>query len=177
MLQQQEFVELCYQCSVLQQTTVSVYFWRIGQTWLEPLFEFPLGLINCGQEQLRVQIMQLSIQLIQPWQPPMGYLPQGILPLNYFLFLPTFKDIGEFLFHSLLGKVKWVTAPISGHLINDFQEVLSVSAFVLSQFSNSSLWVVPFVTSVCHQFFAYISFFLYSCFCNFYVYGSVLIAI
>lgn len=41
------------------------------------------------------------------------------------------------------------------------------SAILLSQSSNSSLWVVPFVTCALHQFFAYISFFLYWCFCSF----------
>lgn len=98
---------------------------------------------------------------------PTEYLPQGISALSCFLFPPSFKDTGEFLFHSLLGEVKWVPAPIPGLLVNDFQEALSASAILLSLSSNSSLWVVPFVTCVLHQFFAYISFFLYWCFCSF----------
>ena len=39
----------------------------------------------------------------------------------------------------------------------------SVSAILFSQSNNSSLWVVPLMISVLHQFFAYISLF-FSCF-------------
>lgn len=94
---------------------------------------------------------------------PTGYLHRVFHLWTTFFFLLPLKTLVIFLFHSLLGKVTWVHAPIPGHLANDFQEVLSESAILLTQLSKSSVWIVPFVTFVLHEFFAYTSFFLYWC--------------